>query len=54
MLGAFVPMIRELGETLYQFDAPFSLDDSDARSTFGVAPTPWDVMLREQVAAYRK
>lgn len=54
VLGAFVPMIRELGETLYQFDAPFFLDDSDTRSTFGLAPTPWDVMLGEQIAAYRK
>lgn len=53
-LGLFMPMIRELGETMYQFDAPFILDDSETRNTFGLVPTPWADMLRAQIDAYRK
>lgn len=52
-LGLFIPMIRELAETMYQFDAPFILDDSDTRSTFNLEPTPWSDMLSRQIAAYR-
>lgn len=52
-LGLVNPVIRELAETDYQFAAPFVLDDSAARSTFGLAPTAWDVVLMDQVAAYR-
>jgi hypothetical protein len=52
-LGLFTPMIRELQETMFQFDAPFVLDDTETRTTFGMEPTPWSEMLSEQIAAYR-
>ncbi len=52
-VGLFVPMLRELRETDYQRDRPFLLDDSAARATFGLAPTPWADLLSSQVAAYR-
>ena len=52
-LGLFMPLIGELAETMYQFDAPFILDDSLTRQTFGLEPTPWSAMLAAQVAAYR-
>jgi hypothetical protein len=35
------------------FDAPFVMDDSAARSTFGLQPTPWDEMIKGLVAAYK-
>ncbi|MFA7323124.1 MAG: NAD-dependent epimerase/dehydratase family protein [Candidatus Nanopelagicales bacterium] len=52
-LGLVNPLIRELKETAYQFKSPYVLDDSRARATFALEPTPWAVLLDEQVAAYR-
>ena len=52
-LGLVNPLIRELKETEYQFQSPYVLDDSHARETFGLEPTPWTVLLDEQIAAYR-
>jgi hypothetical protein len=39
---------------LYQFEAPFIIDDAETRSTFGLAPTPWDDVLRSTIASYSK
>jgi len=38
--GLFVPMIREIGEMLHQWDVPFVVDDSRFRSRFGDLATP--------------
>lgn len=46
-LGLVVPMIRELGEMLYQFEGPFEIDAADTTEMFGLTPTP----LEEQAAA---
>lgn len=51
--GLFSPTVRELAETRYQFEGPFVLDDSAARSTFGLEPTPWDEVLERTVESYR-
>lgn len=51
--GLFVPMLRELQETRYQFTAPFVLDSSAAQQHFGIAPTPWREGLERTVAWYR-
>lgn len=53
VLGVFSPTIRELDETSYQRDRPFILDDSAARHTFGLTPTPWPDIISEIIAAYR-
>jgi nucleoside-diphosphate-sugar epimerase len=53
-LGLFNTDVRELPKTLYQFEAPFVIDDSETRSTFGLAPTPWDEVLRSTIAFYTK
>lgn len=52
-IGLFQPIIRELAETDYQRDRPYVLNDSAARNTFGLAPTPWSQVLADLVAAYR-
>lgn len=52
-LGLFQPAIRELKETDYQRDRPYILDDSAARATFGLAPTPWTNVLSGMVDSYR-
>ena len=53
VLGLFNTDIRELPKTLYQFEIPFVIDDSETRTTFGLAPTPWDEVLRASIAFYR-
>ncbi|GGL10875.1 NAD-dependent epimerase [Sphaerisporangium melleum] len=51
--GLFVPMVRELEETRYQFDRPFILDSSAFESVFGLTPTPLEAQLKETVAWLR-
>lgn len=40
-LGLVMPVIREVGEVVYQFERPFVMDSTAAQTTFGLAPTPW-------------
>ena len=53
ILGVFNPAIRELEETAYQRDRPFVIDDTAARTTFGIDPTPWEEIMRAVIAHYR-
>lgn len=53
-LGLFSPAIREMAETAYQRDRPFVMDDSAARVTFGLAPTPWHDILSQIIGHYRR
>jgi nucleoside-diphosphate-sugar epimerase len=38
-MGLFVPLVRELNEMLYQWDAPFVVDDRRFRERFKLSPT---------------
>jgi nucleoside-diphosphate-sugar epimerase len=53
LLGLFSPAIRELSETAYQRDRSFVVDDSAARVTFGLEPTPWGEILDQIIEHYR-
>lgn len=44
--GVFVSMLRELRETVYQFQRPYVLDSSAVERELGLAPTPWDEVCR--------
>ena len=46
VLGAVVPILRELRETEYQFAAPYVLDSSEIEERYGLAPTPWTEVCR--------
>ncbi|MCP4957958.1 MAG: NAD-dependent epimerase/dehydratase family protein [Actinomycetia bacterium] len=46
-IGMVMPVIRELAEMSYQFEAPFEIDAADTVATFDQKPTP----LAEQMAA---
>lgn len=47
LAGLFNPVVRELNETLYQFERPFVSDASKFRSAFGpFEPTPHDEAVR--------
>jgi hypothetical protein len=52
-MGVFQPMMKELKETDYQRERAYVLDDSAARATFGLEPTPWGELLAGIVAHYR-
>jgi len=49
VLGLFNPMMRELPTTMYQFSAPFVIDDSDTRDLLSLTPTPWDTVMDNAV-----
>ena len=49
-VGLFSPMMRELRETNYQRNYDFVMDSSAAERAFGLAPTPWDTVLRAVLA----
>jgi hypothetical protein len=46
-LGLFSPFMREIVEMTYQWEAPFVLDDTRFRQTFGYGPTPVDTAVAE-------
>lgn len=52
MLGWFNPIVRELGDVKYQFDAPFVMGSAAATGTFGLMATPWDGVLRATLRSY--
>jgi nucleoside-diphosphate-sugar epimerase len=52
-LGLFVPLIREVQETEYQFNRPFVMDSSAMQEVFGMKPTSLDTSLVDTVAWYR-
>ena len=52
-LGVVNPMMRELAEMAYEFDAPFVLDTTKYQSTFGDAGTPLADAIAATVAWYR-
>jgi len=49
-LGLVSPLMRELRETNYQRNYDFVMDSSAAERAFGLAPTPWDTVLRAVLA----
>ena len=38
-IGLFVPIVREVGEMLHQWEAPFEVDDAQFHAAFGVSAT---------------
>jgi nucleoside-diphosphate-sugar epimerase len=44
--GLLSPLIRELKETVYQFDRPYLLESSAITRELGLEPTPWDEVCR--------
>ncbi len=51
VLGLFNATVRELPTTMYQFTAPFIIDDSATRLALGLAPTPWPEVLAGTLAS---
>lgn len=52
IMGIFVPILRELRETHYQFDHDFVVDDSATREKLGITPEPWDSLIDIQLKSY--
>ncbi len=43
--GLVVPLLREVGGLLYQFDRPFVVDSTATNAEFGIEPTDWELSL---------
>jgi nucleoside-diphosphate-sugar epimerase len=44
-MGLFAPLVREVAEMAYQWDAAYLIDDSRFRAAFGGAATPFDAVI---------
>jgi nucleoside-diphosphate-sugar epimerase len=44
--GLVVPLLREMRETVFQFQRPYVLDSSAIERELGLAPTPWEEVCR--------
>jgi nucleoside-diphosphate-sugar epimerase len=54
LVGVFNPLVRELNETLYQFERPFVSDTSKFQGAFGAfEPTPHPEAVRRTVEWFR-
>jgi len=53
LVGLFNPLLREVGEMLYEFNAPYLIDGSKYQRAFGSTPTPHGEGMRQTVAWYR-
>jgi nucleoside-diphosphate-sugar epimerase len=51
--GWFSPLMRELPEMQYQFEAPFVMADAKARAQLAMDPTPLDEQMRATAAWMR-
>ncbi|WP_277209324.1 NAD-dependent epimerase/dehydratase family protein [Isoptericola croceus] len=45
-VSAFSPLVRELRQLSYQWEAPYVLDSRAAQDRFGITPTPWEETCR--------
>ena len=52
-LGLFSPVLRELGEVLYQKEEKYVVDGSQFASRFGFTPTPLEEGIRRTLEWYR-
>jgi nucleoside-diphosphate-sugar epimerase len=53
-LGLFSPMMREVAEMTYQWEAPFVIDDARLRARFGLVATPVERQVAETAAWARQ
>jgi len=53
-LGLVVPILREVGGVLYQFERPFEVEATETTSTFGIEPTDWDALLDATATAWHE
>jgi nucleoside-diphosphate-sugar epimerase len=54
VLGTFMPLMRELKETAYQFERPWTTDSTITESTLGVSATPLDRAAEATVNWWRE
>lgn len=52
-MAAFSPGVRELAETLYQFEHPFVMDSRASEAALGLRPTPFNEAAAATVAWWR-
>ena len=50
-IGLAEPQMREIVAIRHQWDQPFVLDSAETTEVFGLAPTPWEDVVRATVGA---
>ena len=53
IMGLFSPLMRELPKIMYQFTAPFIIDDSATRAELHLQPTSWPEVLNKTLGFYK-
>lgn len=53
LMARFVPSMRELAETVYQFEAPFIMDSARSQKILGLAPTPMTDVVASTISWWR-
>ena len=51
VLGLGIPFLREVVAIRHQFDQDFISDATATTATFGLTPTPWDVVMSATAGA---
>jgi hypothetical protein len=46
LASPFMPIVRELRETEYQFSRPYVMDSTAITEAFGLAPSAWEDVCR--------
>ena len=54
LVGVFNPIVRELGEMMYEFNGPYLIDGSKYMHKFGGTPTPHREAMQYTVAWYQE
>lgn len=52
LLGLVLPQMRELARVGYQHSEPFVMDTTTSEAALGLAPTPWEAIVAETLAAF--
>jgi nucleoside-diphosphate-sugar epimerase len=50
-IGTAQPQMREIVAIRHQWDGPFVLDSAETSAVFGLAPTPWQEVVRVTAGA---
>ncbi len=52
-LGIFIPVLKEMGEMMYQNDSPYIFDSSKIEQRYGLKATPYEEGIRATIQSYR-
>lgn len=51
-LALFIPIVKAIKETIYQFEKDFVIDSDETQQELKIGPSDWHSLLSEQIKAY--